>query len=107
SLNFDLFADLSHFQNWINDGIAVHIKNDSGLDKRAETGQSSLQTIGPNGKVGQNVTAGFVRDDCVSDARAGLSCRYLYPGQNRATLIADGSTDLGSCLRPSRRASQN
>ena len=37
-LNLDLFADLSDFKRWIDDGIAIDLQHDSRLHERAKPG---------------------------------------------------------------------
>ena len=99
-LHLDRLRDLSHFQDDIKNRTAVDFQSYSALHIGAKPRQRRLQPIWSNGKVRQNVGAGFVGDGGTGNPSAGLSRGDFHSRQNCARRILNSATNLGGCLRP-------
>ena len=99
-LHFNLFRYLSDFEDGIDRGAAVHLQNNSALQKRAESRQTCFQTVRPEWKIRQSIRTGFVRDCCSRCTSLRLCGSYFNAGQYRPALVLDRATDLRRCLCP-------
>src|SRR5437773_10517895 len=60
--NLDLFGDLTHLENGINDRTAVHLQKYSRLYECAESRQCCFEFIWSKRQVRQDVISSFIRD---------------------------------------------
>ena len=74
--------------------IAVYLKHDAGLDRGIEAFLPDFDSIGPHGKVGDNVSSVRAAGDRTAGGGIGLSGFYFRPGNGRAADILHGSGNL-------------
>ena len=99
-LDFDLFGNLAHCQNRINDRAAVDLQHNACLNIRSKARQCRFEPIRTQRQVRQYVGPCLISNNGAFGACVGLRYRDFDARQYSAALVFHATVDLSRGLRP-------